>query len=42
MPILDGIGMIETIREIDKKIPILILSAHDDKDYFLKSIKKVI
>ena len=38
MPILDGIGMIETIREIDKKIPILILSAHDDKDYFLKSI----
>ena len=38
MPILDGIGMIETIREIDKKIPILILSAHDDKDYFLKTI----
>jgi CheY-like chemotaxis protein len=26
MPILDGIGMIETIREIDKKIPILVSS----------------
>lgn len=38
MPLLDGIGFIETIRNSDKKIPIIVLSAHDDKDYFLKSI----
>ncbi|MFY9089106.1 response regulator transcription factor [Arcobacter aquimarinus] len=38
MPLLDGISFIETIRNSDKKIPIIVLSAHDDKDYFLKSI----
>lgn len=38
MPLLDGIGFIEIIRNLDKKIPIIVLSAHDDKDYFLKSI----
>lgn len=38
MPIIDGLSLIETIRKTDKKIPIIVLSAHDDKDYFLKTI----
>lgn len=38
MPISDGITMIEGIRKLNKTIPILILSAHDDKNYFLKTI----
>ncbi len=39
MPIMDGIEMIEKIREINLKIPIIVLSAHDDKEYFLETIK---
>ncbi len=38
MPVLDGLGFIEAIRKINKKIPIIVLSAHDNKDYFLKTI----
>ena len=38
MPKLNGIDMIEKIRAIDKDIPILIISAYTDIEYFLKSI----
>ena len=38
MPVLDGLGFIESIRKTNKKIPIIVLSAHDNKDYFLKTI----
>lgn len=38
MPLVDGISLIEKIRECNKKIPIIVLSAHDNKDYFLKTI----
>lgn len=38
MPLADGIFLIESIRKTDKKIPIIIFSAHDDKNYFLKTI----
>jgi DNA-binding response OmpR family regulator len=38
MPILDGLSLIESIRKINKKIPIIVLSAHDNKEYFLKTI----
>lgn len=38
MPVIDGLSLIETIRKTDKKIPIIVLSAHDDKEYFLKTI----
>lgn len=34
MPFVDGISLIESVRRIDKKIPIIVLSAHDDKEYF--------
>lgn len=38
MPVLDGISMIDEIREIDKDIPILIFSAHSNTEYFLRTI----
>lgn len=39
MPKLNGLEMIEKIREIDRDIPILILSAHNEDDFFISSIK---
>lgn len=39
MPIMSGLQMIKKIRLIDKDIPIVIFSAHDEVEYFLKSIK---
>lgn len=38
MPVVDGISMINSIRKLDKNIPILIFSAHSNTDYFLKTI----
>ncbi|RXK14369.1 response regulator receiver protein [Halarcobacter mediterraneus] len=38
MPNKDGISMINSIREYNAEIPILIFSAHSNTDYFLKSI----
>lgn len=38
MPVKDGISMINSVRQIDNKIPILIFSAHSNTDYFLKTI----
>ena len=38
MPVMNGILMIEKIREIDKNIPIIIFSAYDKSEYFLKTI----
>jgi PAS domain S-box-containing protein len=39
MPKLNGLDMIEKIRDIDKNIPILILSAYNEEDLFMRSIK---
>lgn len=38
MPVLNGIDMINAIREYDTQIPILIFSAHSNTEYFLKTI----
>jgi response regulator RpfG family c-di-GMP phosphodiesterase len=38
MPNLNGIKMLESIRKLDFKIPFIILSAHDNVNYFLESI----
>jgi len=38
MPIMNGISMIEKIRENNKNIPIVIFSAYDKAEYFLKTI----
>ena len=40
MPLVDGISFIETVRIKNKKIPIIVLSAHDDKEYFMKTINE--
>jgi diguanylate cyclase (GGDEF)-like protein len=39
MPKLNGIELIKKIRIDDASTPILILSAHDDREYFVQSIK---
>lgn len=39
MPICDGINMTKKIRIIDKKIPIILLSAYDNKNYLLEAIR---
>jgi len=39
MPRLNGLGMVRLIKEIDKKTPIIILSAHSEINYFLESIE---
>ena len=39
MPRLDGLGMIDKIRKIDKDVPILVLSAYNESNYFMESIK---
>ena len=39
MPKLNGIGMLKAIRDVDKDISILFLSAHNEASYMLDSIR---
>ncbi|BBG65971.1 diguanylate cyclase/phosphodiesterase (GGDEF & EAL domains) with PAS/PAC sensor [Hydrogenimonas sp.] len=39
MPRMNGLQMIKEIRDIDREIPILVLSAHNEPEYFINSIK---
>ncbi|RXK12442.1 ATP-binding protein [Halarcobacter mediterraneus] len=39
MPKLDGLGMIEEIRKIDKNIPIIITTAHQETNFLMQSIE---
>ncbi len=39
MPNLDGIEAIKKVRNINKKIPIIILSAHTEQEYLWKAIE---
>jgi len=39
MPHLDGLEALKEIRQKDKKIPIIILSAHTEKEYLWKAVK---
>ena len=39
MPVRDGFYMVKKIRELDKKTPILMITAHTDKEYLLSAIE---
>lgn len=39
MPFMDGLELIENIRQKDSNIPIIIISGHSEIDFFLKAIK---
>jgi len=39
MPKLNGLDMVSKIRDIDKNIPILVLSAYNDTNFLMSSIK---
>ena len=39
MPIMDGIEMVEEIRKEDQKTPIVMITAHTEKDYLLSAVK---
>ena len=39
MPVMDGIKMAEAIKDINKNVPILVLSAHNEDNFFISSIK---
>ena len=38
MPKLNGLDMCSKIRELDTEVPLIILSAHNEDDFFIKSI----
>ncbi|MCD6433550.1 MAG: response regulator [Sulfurimonas sp.] len=40
MPRLNGLDMIKKIREFDSEISILVLSAYNESDFFIDSIKQ--
>ena len=39
MPVLNGLNMAKEIRKSDKKTPILMITAHTDKEYLLSAIE---
>ena len=39
MPILNGIEFVKKVRQIDKKIPIIMITAHTDKEYLLQAVE---
>lgn len=39
MPVRDGLYMVKEIRKHDKKTPILMITAHTDKEYLLSAIE---
>ena len=39
MPKMDGLELCAKIREIDQEIPLIILSAHNEDNYFIESIQ---
>ncbi len=39
MPHMDGISMLKKIRETNDTIPYIVLSAHNEPDYFMETIK---
>ena len=38
MPVMDGLAMVSAIREMDRSVPIIVLTAFDDTDHMMQSI----
>jgi len=38
MPVMDGLTMVSKIRELDKSVQIIVLTAYDQSDYLMKAI----
>ncbi|MEA1956500.1 MAG: response regulator [Campylobacterota bacterium] len=38
MPKIDGLGMVAEIRSVDRDLPVIMLTAFNDQEYFVKSI----
>ena len=39
MPILNGLEFVKKVRQEDKKIPIIMITAHTDKEYLLEAVE---
>lgn len=39
MPIMDGIELVKRVREENEQIPIIMITAHTEKDYLLSAVK---
>jgi DNA-binding response OmpR family regulator len=39
MPLMDGIELVKTIRKEDSKTPIIMVTAHTDKEYLLSAVE---
>jgi two-component system, OmpR family, response regulator VanR len=40
MPILNGIDFVKKIRQIDRQIPVIMITAHTDKEYLLEAVEQ--
>jgi signal transduction histidine kinase len=39
MPVMNGIKLVEKIKEVDEEQPIIVISAHNESEYFIKLIE---
>jgi DNA-binding response OmpR family regulator len=40
MPILNGIELVKKVRQIDRQIPVIMITAHTDKEYLLEAVEQ--
>lgn len=38
MPVMDGLEMAKHIRQLDREVPVVLLTAYDESDYFMRAI----